>query len=283
MKFIKEFIGLIFSEFFVESSSETFKEFRVVFKAKNYQTVPFENFESHFSFLQIRDTIHISVTFGESEPVIINSEKLDFEGFIRKLDQEALYLEDEEISIVITINKNVKEGCCTIYDLDCFVNTLSGYGISQFFQTFSKLLEYEHTIKLNVFNIREPFNTRSLLFTSLTDDKPERKPSNRKEIFEAFKSHCHFSNFENFVLIPNDFKLINRDTSLIQLNELFDRYSNLKLRNYPPKSLLNTLKFMTGYIMEGTLMIKLVLLEILFLYILKIQTAFLYKEVHYSQ
>lgn len=227
MKFIDEFIKALFPDYSVENSTENIQELKAYLKASQFQTIEKELLESKFNFIQERDSIHVSVIFGESEPVIFNSSKIDFDGFIKALEQEALYLDDEVISIVITINKSVKDSTCTIYDFKCFVSTLNSYEASQFFQIFSKLFELGQFFRFKIFGLKKAFYTSSICFEPLLECTKVQENSKRKEIFEYFKAQCHFSSVEYFCLIPSDFKLILKDDAQSELNELMNRYANL--------------------------------------------------------
>lgn len=227
MKFIDEFIIALFPDYSVENSTENIQELKASLKASQLQTVDKELLESKFNFLQERDSIHISVTFGESDPVIFNSSKIDFDGFIKALEQEALHLVGEVISIVITINKSVKDSSCTIYDFKCFVSTFDGYEVGQYFQIFSKLFGLGHFFRFKIFGLKKAFYTSSICFEPLSEYTKLQESSKRKEIFEYFKAQCHFSNVEHFCLVPSDFKLIVKDDEQSELNELMNRYANL--------------------------------------------------------
>jgi hypothetical protein len=227
MKFIDEFIKVLFPDYSVQNSTENIQELKASLKASQFQTVKKELLESKFNFLQDRDSIHISITFGESDPVILNSTKIDFEGFIKGLEQEALHLDGEDILIVTTISKSVKDFSCTIYDFQCFVRTLNGYDVSQFFQIFSRLFELGQFFRFKIFGLSKVFYTSSICFEPLSENIRVQENLKRKEIFDNFKSQCHFGNVENFYLIPSDFKLISKDEEQSEFNQLFSRYANL--------------------------------------------------------
>uniref|UniRef100_UPI00404A57FB hypothetical protein n=1 Tax=Fulvivirga sp. TaxID=1931237 RepID=UPI00404A57FB len=227
MKFIDEFIKTLFPDYSTKNSTENIQEFKASLTACQFQSVKKELLESKFNFLQERDSIHISVTFGESDPVIFNSSKIDFDGFIKGLEQEALHLDGEVISIVITINKSVKDSSCTIYDFQCFVSTFNGYEVGQFFQIFSKLFELGQFFRFKIFGLKKAFYTSSICFEPLSEYTNVQENLKRKEIFEYFKAQCHFSNVEHFCLVPSDFKLIQKDDEQSELNELMNRYANL--------------------------------------------------------
>jgi hypothetical protein len=227
MKFIDEFIKTLFPDYSVKNSTENIQELKANLKASLFQTVEKELLESKFTFLQDRDSIHIAVTFGESDPIILNSSKIDFEGFIKGLEQEALHLDGEVISIVVTISKTVKDSSCTIYDFQCFVSTLNGYDVSQFFQIFSKLFELGQFFRFKISGLKKAFYTSSIRFEPLSEDTSVQENLKRIEIFDYFKAQCHFGNVEHFCLVPSDFKLILKDDDQSELNELMNRYANL--------------------------------------------------------
>lgn len=227
MKFIDEFLIGLFPDYSIENLTENIQELKASLKASQFQTVDKELLESKFNFIQERDSIHISVTFGESDPVIFNSSNINFDGFIKALEQEALHLDGEVISIIITISKSVKDSSCTIYDFNCFVSTFSGYGVGQFFQIFSKLFELGQFFRFKIFGLKKAFYTSSICFEPLSEYTKLQENSKRIEIFEYFKAQCHFSHVEHFCLVPSDFKLIVKDDEQSELNKLLNRYANL--------------------------------------------------------
>lgn len=227
MKFIDEFIKTIFPDYSIEYSTENLQEFKASLKARKFDAVDKEFLESKFNFIQERDSLHISVTFGESDPITFNSGKIDFGELINNLKDEAIYLSDEVISIVITINKSIQASSCTIYDFKCFVSTCSGYEVGQFLQIFSKLFALESFIRFKIFGLKKAFYTSSICFEPLSEYTTFQENSRRKEIFEYFRAQCHFSSMEHFFLVPSDFKLIVKDDEQSELNELMNRYANL--------------------------------------------------------
>ncbi|REA56146.1 hypothetical protein DSL64_27380 [Dyadobacter luteus] len=227
MIFLDEFINLLFPNYSVQSSTENFQEFKASLTASQYQSVSNELLESKFNFLQTRDSIHIAVTFGESEPVISNSSPFNFDQFISDLEQEALHLDGEIISIVITITKSAENSSYTIYDLECLVKTFNSYEIGQFFLNFSRLFELRELIRFKVLGLKKSFYTSSLCFEQLSENINTPQLAKRKETLDSFKAQCHFGNIEQFCLVPNDFKLITKDNELVELNKLMNRYANL--------------------------------------------------------
>ncbi len=64
MKFIEDFIKVLFPDYSVQNSTENIQELKASLKASRFQTVKKELLESKFNFLQDRDSIHISITLS---------------------------------------------------------------------------------------------------------------------------------------------------------------------------------------------------------------------------
>ncbi len=227
MKFIDDYIKLLFPDSIVTASKENAKEFKAIFLANSYRTIDSKELEHYFTFLQKRDTFHCSVTFGNSDPITINSANLDFNLFVANLDQESLYLRDVEISIDITITKTINDLECTIYDIETFINTLKGFDANQFFTVFSRLITTNQGIKFKVYNLKSTFCTSTISFSSISNEFQNIGNPKRDEIFENFKSQCHFTNIENFKLLPNDFHFNEINPTYTEIKDLFKLYSNL--------------------------------------------------------
>ena len=227
MNNIDNYIKLLFPNSKVITSKENTMEFKVRYLASSYISLNYTEFEQHYNFVQDRDSFHCSVTFGDSDPIILNSTKLDFKSFIENLDQESTYFVDEEISIDLTINKSIDDLNCTIYDLNTFFTTLKDYDANQVFAVFSKLISSNQGIKFKVYNLEDSFYTSTISFSPINTDFQNVGNPKRDEIFENFKSQCHFTSTDNFKLLPNDFKFIQVNQKIEVANELFKLFSNL--------------------------------------------------------
>jgi hypothetical protein len=227
MKFIDDYIKLLFPDSRVSTSKENAQEFNAIFLANSYSSIDYKELEQNLTFVQKRDSFHCSVTFGNSDPIIINSANLDFKLFVANLDQESLYIMDVEISIDITITKTINDLECTIYDLETFINTLKGFDANQFFTVFSKLITTNQGIKFKVYSLKSSFCTSTISFSSISNEFKNIGNPKRDEIFENFKSQCHFTNIDNFKLFPDDFHFIEIDPTYTEIKNLFKLYSNL--------------------------------------------------------
>lgn len=227
MKFLDSFIKYLFPDSQLSEAKENDKELQAQFVARSYNSINVTEIESRFTFLSSRDSCHCSVTFGSSDPVILKSTELDLKTFKEKLDRDVIHLEGETITINVTINKTVIDSECTIYDLNTFVKTIKNLNANQFFTIFSRLLSSTNGVRFKVYNLTSRFFSSTISFSDLKDEYWNLESSRREEIFEGFKSQCHFTNIDNFKLLPSDFKLIRIDTSQSDLNGIFRRYTNL--------------------------------------------------------
>jgi len=226
MRFYENFIKLLFTEYNLIQAKETGVLFEASFSASGYNSnIPIEEMSTSLDFLQERDRLHLSVSFGDSEPIILSSEKRNLETFKEKLDAEAIHLSGELISISFNITKTVFDSECTIYELDTFTETIDKLTCSQFLTIFSGLLNSTSIIKFKVLNYNSSFYSSSISFSSINSNINLEIPDKRNQKFDGFKSLCHYSEIDNHKLLPSDFKLIKSDDNQAELNRIFNNYS----------------------------------------------------------
>lgn len=228
MKFYDRFLNAFFSEISPIQEKESYKVFEASFVAKKYNEKPIPAIIELISFLQSRDNLHISIQFGARDTNVFKSSNTSsIEEYKQLLDNEAKFLEDEEINIVLTINKVFQDSKCTIYDLETFTCSLNKLNTFEFISSYSKLFELSNNINFEVFNQINSFYSKTISFYSLNSNHENDAFENRNEIIENFKSICHFSQSDKLRLIPNDFYLNKVDESLVKLNEIFKKYSTI--------------------------------------------------------
>ncbi|MBC8754823.1 hypothetical protein H2O64_09085 [Kordia sp. YSTF-M3] len=224
---ISSFLGRIFSGLKLNSEKEDHKNFEANFQAQSVNSESLTNIENSLDFLINNDTIIYSVIFGNSDPIILNSKKLDFQKFISDLEEEYIHQEEELIIIKVTIQKIEFSFYRSIYNLDLFVKNLKVLTTSEFLSVFTKAFSENDLIIFNVFELKESFNTSNIFFLS-AENKFEKEPlKKRNSDILKLKTVCHYESNDNHSLSPNDFNFENVDLVEPQLFELFQFYSNL--------------------------------------------------------
>ncbi len=225
MKFYDNFVKSLFPEYKLIQLKENDTSFEASFSSAHYNPNITEEISSYLSFLQARDNFHLSVNFGDGEPIIFTSVKSDLALFTQELNDEAIHLDGEQIAVKITINKVVENSECTIYDIETFTKTIGELTTSQFYTIFSRVLFTASTIKFKVLNLTSSFYSSTISFSGLDNNINLETTEKRNEKFEGFKSLCHYSSADTHRILPSDFKLIKIDENQTDLNRLFNRYS----------------------------------------------------------
>jgi hypothetical protein len=227
MKFYDSFLNSFFSEISLIQEKESDKVFEATFFAREYNYDSISKIEELLSFLQNRDTLHLSVQFGAGDTNVYRSKTLTLENYKETLDKEAKFSEEENINIVLTINKSFTSAKCTIYDLEVFTSSLNNLNALEFINIYSKLFEISPNIKFEVLNISKCFYSNTITFCEIDSDHNNDVFEKRNEIIENFKSTCHFSESDKLKILPNDFYLTQVDESLSVINKIFKKYSTI--------------------------------------------------------
>lgn len=227
MKFYDSFLNSFFSEISLIQEKESDKVFEATFFAREYNFDSISKIEELLSFLQNRDTLHLSVQFGAGDTNVYRSKTLTLENYKETLDKEAKFSEEENINIVLTINKSFTSAKCTIYDLEVFTSSLNNLNAFEFINIYSKLFEISPNIKFEVLNISKCFYSNTITFCEIDSNHNNEVLEKRNEIIENFKSTCHFSESDKLKILPNDFYLTQVDESLSVINKIFKKYSTI--------------------------------------------------------
>ncbi|MFV8368559.1 hypothetical protein [Flavobacterium sp. LB2R40] len=227
MKFYDSFLNSFFSEISLIQEKESDKVFEATFFAREYNYDSTSKIEELLSFLQNRDTLHLSVQFGAGDTNVYRSKTLTLENYKETLDKEAKFSEEENINIVLTINKSFTSAKCTIYDLEVFTSSLNNLNAFEFINIYSKLFEISPNIKFEVLNISKCFYSNTITFSEIDSNHNNEVFEKRNEIIENFKSTCHFSESDKLKILPNDFYLTKVDASLSVINKIFKKYSTI--------------------------------------------------------
>lgn len=227
MKFYENLLETFFPEFTLIKEKESDKIFEATFISKTYNHNSIFKIEELISFLQSRDTLHLSVQFGAEDPIIYKNKTLTLEIFKENLDKEAKFHEEVDIKIVLTISKSFKDSECSIYDLEIFTTSLKNLNAFEFINVYSNIFELSPNIKFKVLNLTKSFYSNTIVFCDINSNCPNEVFEKRNNIIENFKTICHFSQSDKLKVVPSDFSIIEADDSLSNLNAIFKKYSTL--------------------------------------------------------
>lgn len=227
MKFYDSFLNAFFSEIKLIQEKESSMAFEATFVSKNYIDKSISKIDKLLSFLQSRDSLHISVQFGAGDTTVFKSRALSIEEYKILLDKEAKFHDEGDINIVLTINKSFTDSKCTIYDLETFTSSLEKLNASDFINIYSQIFELSPNIKFEVLNLSNNFYSNTISFCALDSIHENENFEKRNDIIENFKSICHFNQSDKLSLLPSDFHLIKIDESLSSLNQIFKKFSTI--------------------------------------------------------
>lgn len=178
----------------------------------------YENIVGFIGSLPGRDSISISIQ-SEGELIFILST-----SDVKNLAQydyfrEELYPEDN-VSVILSINKDVAEETFSIYSFDSFCSDLQSLSISKFLSAFTYLLSGHNHLYFDVFDKQNVFfKTGTMLFSS-TKAQVEWGIENRLSRLSRCRESSCFYNQAMFPLIPEDF-FCEADSSCTELKDLF--------------------------------------------------------------
>lgn len=227
MRFVETFLSNIFTEIKILREKEDDSIFEVNYSAKSLITDKLDAFDDPSIFSIGNDTFNCTVTFGNSEPITLNSQDFNIENFLDELNEEFIHQEDEKIIINVLIQKQFVNATRTIYDLKLFTNTIKKLSASQFFSVFTRAFSNGSMLTFKTVGLENPINTTSIFFVPNNEAESNKPTLSRKSIISKLNTVCHYNNVDSHFLSPTDFKFEKKATVDNILLELFDFYSNL--------------------------------------------------------
>lgn len=171
----------------------------------------------------LRDMVEISLTntIGDYRKLVSNSLENyneEYKEFINALDK------DEDISICVNIQKNIKDNTISIYDFNAFVENLLEKTLCKIMRSFSLLLQDKSYLILEIQDSEIMFCTDTMIFKGVSYqniDIDTDKLIDRLEQLNKCKVASNFYGINEYGLIPNDFDIVhpylsNQFTSLFE-------------------------------------------------------------------
>lgn len=228
MKFLDSLLRLFFTCHHIESSMENDESFRLEVLSQDYLCPSVDDIISATAFLISRDHLKMTFSFGSADPLTLNFNDVDIEGFSEKLAAEYAFQEEEEVKFNLEIKKTKIDDVISIYSLKNFVEHLSKLSIAQGFAVFSRALSESKGLIFEVVDLPSTFATETIFFIprgqilSLPDELPDRN-----KLLEKQRSSVLFANTNSFNLVPDDLRLSPTVPIDPILQSVFGRYCGI--------------------------------------------------------
>jgi hypothetical protein len=162
-----------------------------------------------------RDSIKLDLQNDSNDILCLNSlqtDEFNYSTFVEGL------LPEDNIEIIIKIDKTVADERYSIYNYESFVIDLLSRPLTEIMVWFSKLLSERESLLFEVFDSDVFFSTRTIAFAS--DVTAMFKPTvNRVQRLNACKEASYFYNMDSYEILPDDFIMqgIVRTSNPLQL------------------------------------------------------------------
>jgi hypothetical protein len=207
MQFADKFLKCFFSDYSIVSSSENDEKLSCNLFSSTFNPSDAETIKNNFNFLQNRDHLTLTITFGEADPISLYSGSADFVIFLKSLNDEYAHQQGEAIQIDFGINKKKEAGKITIYDLSLFASSLEKLSITQSLAVFHRVLSKSESIIFEVVNLEDSFYTATIYFSPI-GAIINTNVSDRQKRLESLKTISYFTGIEDNTLTPDDFKVL---------------------------------------------------------------------------
>jgi hypothetical protein len=186
-----------FEEVFIKLSTDTFKELNA------------SAFNRSLQFINPRDKLNLSFIVGENDPVDYYSEG-DADEFVSEVQRKLSNRDDEEIEIIITINKTISKGVLSIYYYEAFLDFLDQCNLAGLLYTFSRGVKNQQFL-ICEFQTDEKFTVTSSIGFVNKGGFGTPPLIERVSKIDKAKSVCYNNFLNEYVLIPEDFFIHNSD------------------------------------------------------------------------
>lgn len=182
----------------------------------------YDYFLNIIQYINKRDEIKIALQ-SENESVYIFSESTEnsYNAFINDL------FDDEIVYANIKIDKKVESNHFSIYSYSDFIEDILSLSVKETMMAFSSLLK--SSTNYLVFDVYSPitmFATKTMFFLPEEGNKKINTDFNRISRINACKEISYFYSFEQFELIPDDFKITINYTNN-PLCEIFEKIKTI--------------------------------------------------------
>ncbi|CDT01008.1 hypothetical protein BN1088_1432766 [Sphingobacterium sp. PM2-P1-29] len=200
---------------------EQFDELKVILRSDIHKKLDKDDFMTGVSFVNARDKIQISFIVDEGEPIDYYSGDDPIE-FLSDLESKFSIIEDEKITIIITIAKSNVKGVVSIYSYSDFFVFLKDLSIQAVFHEFNTNIKKENYLIFEYQNEETIIKTKSIWFVNIGySGLPEK--IDRTPILNRAKSSCHYNFLSKYDLLAEDFLPTTTDHN--DLIDLMRRWS----------------------------------------------------------
>ncbi|UOE48709.1 hypothetical protein MTO98_30375 [Mucilaginibacter sp. SMC90] len=210
-------------EFDQKDIKERFNELTIILNATSYKNLDSGLLTTGLSFWNARDTVHISVSIDDGDPLDFYSGD-DAEEFKSSFETKLSIVENEEIKIIVTVSKEVNDGVISIYDINLFFDSLNKLSLEAIIHEFNTYLLKKNHLVFELQNDNFTIKSDTIWFVrSGYSGSPLQ--IDRPVIFNKAKSACYYNFISKYILIPEDFSLT--DTDHKGLGALFNKLSSI--------------------------------------------------------
>lgn len=203
---------------------ERIKKYKAIYEFNVENAPNTDYFCNIINSIANRDKIKIILT-ADDETICIFETNTDviekYEDFISE------YTNGDIISVKIEIDKIVENNHFSIYEFDKFVDDILSLSINNIMHSFSILFkDVENKIIFDVFNETDIFATKTMSFIPYNQTNTIEDYINRKQRINDCKEISSFYNFNDYEVIPDDFKIVaNYENN--KLSEVFNKIMNI--------------------------------------------------------
>lgn len=206
----------------IVSVSERIRVYETSFKYSVKNAPSYDYFLNIIQYINKRDEIKI-ILQSENESVYSfrKSTENSYNAFINDL------FDDEIVYANIKIDKKVESNHFSIYSYSDFVEDILSLSVKETMMAFSSLLK--SSTNYLVFDVYSPitmFATKTMFFLPEEGNKKINTDFNRISRINACKEISYFYSFEQFELIPDDFKITINYTNN-PLCEIFEKIKTI--------------------------------------------------------
>jgi len=177
------------------------------------------DFEDLVSLINIRDNIHISVVADGDTQNFTDKSDSNFDQYVE--DCKTFLESQDDFKIIITIEKTRSNNCCSIYDIDKFVdyfNSLSTLGqLLKINELINNKQKFIFEVQDDVFPI---FSTPLVKFIG-RNYTPIPYEERNNSSFVKVKNLCHCPLLTKYDFVPNDFYSLQTENA--KLTTIFNR------------------------------------------------------------
>jgi hypothetical protein len=174
-----------------------------------------------------RDSVSISIVIGEGAATALTAGTSDeATSQLEELHQRKLISnEDDKVSIILTISKAAKSGAVSLYSPSRFLAHLNSCSFDERLGIFNDFLRETGRVRLICDGAISRFGSKTIFF-DMENAQPVPGEINRESLLAKRNEVAYFSEGATYMLVPDDFKLIDRGNDN-QWQRFFESMTNL--------------------------------------------------------